>query len=56
LAEIEKIDYREAMQILAREAGIELKTDYHKERGSNQTSMYDIYKHTANWYHEQILK
>jgi DNA primase len=56
LAEIEKIDYREAMQILAREAGIELKTDYYKERGSNQTSMYDIYKHTANWYHEQILK
>lgn len=56
LAEIEKIDYREAMQILAKEAGIELKTDYHKERGSNQTSMYDIYKHAAAWYHEQLHK
>lgn len=35
LSEIEKIEYREAMQMLAKEAGVELKTDYYKERGSN---------------------
>jgi len=30
--EVEKIDFREAVQILAREAGIELKTDFQKEK------------------------
>lgn len=29
--EIEKIEFREAVQILAKEAGIELKTDFARE-------------------------
>lgn len=56
LAEIEKIEYREAMQLLAKEAGIELKTDFHKERGSNQTDIFEAYKIAANWYHEELYK
>jgi DNA primase len=30
--EIEKIDFREAIQVLAKEAGVELKTDFQKEK------------------------
>ncbi len=56
LAEIEKIEYREAMQILAKEVGVELKTDFYKERGSNQTDIYEAYKIAANWYHEELYK
>jgi DNA primase len=30
--EIEKIEFREAIAILAKEAGVELKTDFQRER------------------------
>lgn len=56
LAEIEKIEYREAMQMLAKEVGVELKTDFYKERGSNQTDIYEAHKIAANWYHEELYK
>jgi len=54
LAEIERIDYREAMQMLAKEVGIELKTDFYKERWSNQTDVYEAYKIAAAWYHDEL--
>jgi DNA primase len=44
------------MQLLAKEVGVELKTDFHKERGSNQTDIYEAYKIAANWYHEELYK
>ncbi len=56
LMEIEKLEFREAMQLLAKEAGVELQTDYYKERGSNQTDMYEAYKIATNWYHEELYK
>lgn len=44
------------MQLLAKEVGIELKTDFYKEHGSNQTDIYEAYKTAANWYHEELYK
>jgi DNA primase len=55
LAEVEKIDYREAMQILAKEAGIELKTDFARERDSGKADIYEAHKIAAAWYHDALF-
>ena len=55
LSEIEKIEYREAMQILAKEAGIELKTDYYKEHNEKTGDIYDMYKIATEFYHTAIF-
>jgi DNA primase len=55
LAEIEKIDYREAMQILAKEAGIELKTDFARERDAGKADIYEAHKIAAAWYHDALF-
>ncbi len=54
LMEIEKIEYREALQILAKEAGVELKTDYYQERGEKTGDVYDMYRIATEFYHESI--
>jgi DNA primase len=54
--EIEKLEFGEAVQILAKDAGIELKTDIHKERDKNAVDVYAMYKHAAEWYHESLYK
>lgn len=56
LMEIEKIEYREALQILAKEAGVELKTDYYKERWERTGDVYDMYRIATEFYHEELLK
>ncbi len=56
LSEVEKIEFREAIQILAKEAGVELKTDYYKERGENRTDIYELYKMVASWYQQDLYK
>ena len=56
LMEVEKIEYGEAVQILAKQAGIELKTDYYKERGENRGDVYDMYRIATDFYHAELLK
>lgn len=56
LSEIEKIPYWEAVQKLAKEAWIELKTDYYKEKNENKKDLYEMHKYVANYYHQELLK
>ena len=56
LMEVEKIDFREAIQILAKEAWVELKTDFQKEKSDAGWDIYALYRATALWYHEALYK
>lgn len=56
LMEIEKMEFSEALHILAKEAGVELKTDYYKERGEKTGDIYDMYRISTDFYHEEILR
>ncbi|HBB27577.1 TPA: DNA primase [Candidatus Gracilibacteria bacterium] len=56
LMEIEKIEFSEALHILAKEAGVELKTDYYKERGEKTGDVYDMYRIATDFYHEEICR
>ena len=56
LMEIEKIEFKEAVSILAKEAGIELKTDFQKERQAKWGDIYALYREAARWYHEALYK
>ncbi len=56
LMEIEKLEYREAMHLLAKETGVELQTDYYKERGEKTGDIYDMYRISTEFYHEEINK
>jgi DNA primase len=55
LMEVEKIDFREAVQILAREAGIELKTDFQKEKAEKWQDIYALYRWATEWYHSALF-
>lgn len=55
LSEIEKIPYGEALQILGKEAGVELKTDFYKERSDKSGDVYEMYRVATQTYHEQIF-
>ena len=55
LMEMEKVDYHEALQILAKEAGVELKTNYAREKKDNTLDIYDIHEAAARIYHENIF-
>ena len=54
--EIEKIDFREAASILAKEAGIEMKTDFMRERQEKWGDIYALYRDTASWYHASLFQ
>ncbi|NDK19220.1 DNA primase [Candidatus Gracilibacteria bacterium] len=56
LMEMEKIEFSEALHILAKEAGVELKTDYYKERGEKTGDIYDMYRIATDFYREEILR
>ncbi len=56
LMEIEKIDFREAVSILAKEAGIEMKTDFMRERQEKWEDIYALYRETALWYHTSLFQ
>ncbi|MDD2486976.1 MAG: DNA primase [Candidatus Gracilibacteria bacterium] len=56
LSEIEKIPFSEAVHKLAKEAGIELKTDFYKERRDSSGDIFDIYKVVTEFYHADLYK
>jgi len=56
LSEVEKIPYWEALQKLAKEAWVELKTDYYKEHNENRGDLYELHKIVADFYESDLLK
>ena len=54
--EIEKIEFRDAIQILAKEAGVEFKVDFQKEKADAGGDIYALYRATSTWYHEALFK
>lgn len=56
IMEIEKIEFREAIQILAKEAWVELKTDFQKEKSDAGWDIYALYRATSEWYHVALYK
>ncbi len=55
IMKLENIDFPEALRILAKKAGVELKTDdYHFT--SQRTKLLDITKLTAKFYHKILLE
>jgi DNA primase len=55
LMEIEKIDFREAITILAKEAGIEMKTQFSVEQSERGKDLYKLYKEATHWYNEALF-
>lgn len=55
LMEIEKIDFREAVQILAKEAGVELKTQFSQEQHDRWKDVYKLYKEATKWYYDNLF-
>lgn len=55
LMEIEKIDFREAISILAKEAGIEMKTQFSVEQSERWKDLYKLYKEATEWYHQALF-
>jgi DNA primase len=53
--EIEKIDFREAITILAKEAGIEMKTQFSVEQSERGKDLYKLYKEATHWYNEALF-
>lgn len=55
LMEIEKIDFREAIQILAKEAGVEMQTQFSVEQSERGKDLYKLYKLATEWYHQALF-
>jgi DNA primase len=55
LMEIEKIEFREAASILAKEAGIELKTNFASDQKEKWGDIYALYRSVAAWYHDALF-
>lgn len=55
LMEIEKIDFREAITILAKEAWIEMKTQFSVEQSEKWKDLYKLYKEATEWYHQALF-
>lgn len=53
--EIEKIDFREAASILAKEAGIEMSTNFAREKAEHGQDIYALYREATEWYHRMIF-
>lgn len=53
--EIEKIEFREAVAILAKEAWIEFKTDFVKEKQEKWEDIYALYREATLWYHNALF-
>lgn len=54
LMEIEKIEFRDALRSLAKEAGVELKSDFGKDY-ERRSDVYEIYKLVAAAYHTELF-
>ena len=55
LMEIEKIEFREAAGILAKEAGIELKTNFSAQVTEKWKDIYLLYRLATEWYHKNLF-
>ena len=52
---LEKIEFREALQILAKRAGVELKTDTIQDGKSDERSLLKkVYHEVAEWYKKEL--
>jgi DNA primase len=48
---LEKIEFREALQILAKRAGVELKTDTIQDgKADEKSTLIKLYTEVAHWY------
>lgn len=54
---LEKIEFREALQILAKRAGVELKTDTVQDgKADEKSSLIKLYAAVADWYEADLQK
>jgi len=54
---IEKIEFREALQILAKRAGVELKTDTIQDgKADEKSSLVKLYSSISEWYHHELMQ
>ncbi len=52
---LEKIEFREALQILAKRAGVELKTDTIQNQASDErASLTKLYQEVAHFYEKSL--
>ena len=53
--EIEKIEYREALEMLAKEAWVALQ-NFNPAQAKAQKDLYDLYKRVSQYYHQSLLQ
>lgn len=53
--EVEQIEFREAVAILAKEAGVEMATTFSRDRGEKTEDIYLLHKKAAEWYHQCLF-
>ncbi len=54
---LEKIEFREALQILAKRAGVELKTDTIQDgKADERSTLTKLYWAAGNWYNEELQR
>jgi DNA primase len=54
---LEKIEFREALQILAKRAGVELKTDTVQDgKADERSTLIKLYTAVADWYRDDLQK
>lgn len=52
---LEKIEFREALQILAKRAGVELKTDTLQDaRNDEKSALIKLHQEVAQWYQKDL--
>mgnify|MGYP000902701792 CR=1 FL=1 len=56
LMEVENLEYREALEILAKEAGVELKTGYRERERDAGGDIYDLHKAAKDYYCRTLRK
>lgn len=48
------MELREAASILAKEAGIEMSTNFAREKAENGQDIYALYREATEWYHRAL--
>jgi DNA primase len=56
LMEVENLEYREALEILAKQAGVELKTGYRERERDEGGDIYDLHKAAKEYYYHALRK
>lgn len=56
LMEVENLEYREALEILAKQAGVELKTSYRERPRDEGGDVYDIHRIAKEYYYQTLRK